>query len=216
VYLGESPFDRDEFAVRAGCHVAAGQLGGRPSGQARTPAPDAGKSAFPGLGDYVSGPAIRHGMLASARLSRLRQGRAGFRRLHRGQVPGSCRSPGLLVTGAGMCSCCGGGCLDPGRGYWLRLARARPRWLASCIARIPGGCAVVSLPVETSPRTAGISAAAGSAVVVAAPWAGALRRGQTIPQRVIATLIAPHDRRGCPAGYHPRRAARPGAVAATL
>ena len=35
-------------------------------------------------------------------------------------------------------------------------------------------------------------------VVVATPRLGALRRGETIPWRVVATLIAPDGRRGSP------------------
>ena len=35
-------------------------------------------------------------------------------------------------------------------------------------------------------------------VVVATPRLGALRRGETIPWRVVATVIAPRERRGSP------------------
>jgi hypothetical protein len=50
--LGESPLDRDEFAVRAGCHVAAGQHGGNDvRGRLELQPQDAGKSAFAGFDD---------------------------------------------------------------------------------------------------------------------------------------------------------------------
>ena len=52
--LGESPFDRDEFAGRAGCHVAVGQHGGKDvRGRLGLQAQDAGKSAFAGFDDGV-------------------------------------------------------------------------------------------------------------------------------------------------------------------
>jgi hypothetical protein len=45
--LGESAVDRDELAVRAGCHVAVGQHGGKDVwGRLELQAQDAGKSAF--------------------------------------------------------------------------------------------------------------------------------------------------------------------------
>ena len=52
MYLGEPPVDRHEFAVRAGCHVTAGQHAGkRVRGRLELQAQDVGKSAFFGFDD---------------------------------------------------------------------------------------------------------------------------------------------------------------------
>ena len=52
--LGESPFDRDEFTVRAGCHVAVGQHGGKDVlGRLELQAQDVSESAFAGFDDGV-------------------------------------------------------------------------------------------------------------------------------------------------------------------
>jgi hypothetical protein len=54
MYLGESPFDRDEVAVRAGGHVAVGQHAGmRVRGRLELQAQDVGESAFAGFDDGV-------------------------------------------------------------------------------------------------------------------------------------------------------------------
>ena len=71
------------------------------------------------------------------------------------------------------------------------------RWLASRIARTCGGCAAMSSPESTicidgwdiRGRWFGV-------VVGATPRLGELRRGETIPWRVIAAQIAPRERRG--------------------
>jgi hypothetical protein len=52
--LGESPFDRDEFAVRAGFHIAASQHGGKDvRGRLELQAQNVGKPAFAGFDDGV-------------------------------------------------------------------------------------------------------------------------------------------------------------------
>jgi hypothetical protein len=52
--LGEPPIDQDELAVRAGCHVAAGQHAGKDvRGSLELQAQDVGKSAFAGFDDGV-------------------------------------------------------------------------------------------------------------------------------------------------------------------
>jgi hypothetical protein len=49
MYLGESPFDRDELAVRAGCHVATRRHAGKHIlCRLAVHAQDVGKSAFAG------------------------------------------------------------------------------------------------------------------------------------------------------------------------
>jgi hypothetical protein len=53
-YFSESPFDRDELAVRAGCHVAASQHAGkRVRGRLELQAQYVGESAFVGFDDGV-------------------------------------------------------------------------------------------------------------------------------------------------------------------
>ena len=57
LYLSESPFDRDELAVRTGCHVAASQHAGKHVRcRLELQAQDIGKSAFlgfeEGIGSY--------------------------------------------------------------------------------------------------------------------------------------------------------------------
>jgi hypothetical protein len=52
LYLGESPFDRHELAVRAGCHVAVGQHAGKRVRRGlELKAQDVGESAFAGFDD---------------------------------------------------------------------------------------------------------------------------------------------------------------------
>ena len=66
--------------------------------------------------------------------------------------------------------------------HYEDLVAAVPRW---------------SSPESTSASAAGISAVAGSAWSWAAtPQLGELRRGETIPWRVIAAQIAPRERHG--------------------
>jgi hypothetical protein len=67
--------------------------------------------------------------------------------------------------------------------------------LASRIARTCGGCAAMS---SIDVRTGGwdIRGRWFGTVVAATPRLGELRRGQTIPWRVIAAQIAPRERRG--------------------
>jgi hypothetical protein len=69
--LGESPSGRDEFAVRAGCHVAVGQHGARacPLGQPGAPGRYRDGSAR-GAGERTAGghrPARRHRLLERLR-----------------------------------------------------------------------------------------------------------------------------------------------------
>ncbi len=55
--LGESPFDRDEFTVRAGCHVAVGQHGGKDvRGRLELQAQDVSEPVFAGFED---GPGLK-------------------------------------------------------------------------------------------------------------------------------------------------------------
>ncbi len=64
--LGESPFDRDELAVRAGGHVAVGQRGGKHvRGGLELAAEDVGESAFFGFDDgagVMGDQAAQHGV----------------------------------------------------------------------------------------------------------------------------------------------------------
>ncbi len=54
MYLSESPLDRDDLAVRAGCHVAASQHAGKHVRcRLELEAKDVGKSAFVGFDDGV-------------------------------------------------------------------------------------------------------------------------------------------------------------------
>ena len=54
MYLGEPPADRDELAVRPGCHVAAGQRAGkRAQRRLELLGQDVGESAFFGFDDCV-------------------------------------------------------------------------------------------------------------------------------------------------------------------
>jgi hypothetical protein len=60
-------------------------------------------------------------------------------------------------------------------------------WLASCIRRTSGNCAAMSSPDSTSVSTAGDIRGRWFGVAVGAtPRLGELRRGETIPWRVIA------------------------------
>ena len=94
------------------------------------------------------------------------------------------------------------GVLDPGRGYLSRRGGLRehdPTWLpslASCITRICGSCAAITTGIDV--RTGGwdIRGRWFGAVVAATPRLGELRRGETIPWRVIAAQFAPRERRG--------------------
>jgi hypothetical protein len=68
--------------------------------------------------------------------------------------------------------------------------------LASRIARICGSFAAMSSPASASALTARLSAARWFGVIVGAtPRLGELRRGETIPWRVIAAQLAPRGRR---------------------
>jgi hypothetical protein len=70
-------------------------------------------------------------------------------------------------------------------------------WPASSITRTYGGCAATSSPV-IDVRTGGwdIRGRWFGVVVGATPRTGELRRGETIPWRVIAAQLAPRGRRG--------------------
>ena len=74
-----------------------------------------------------------------------------------------------------------------------------PTWLpslASCITRICGSCAVTSSGVDVRIYGWDIRGRWFGVVVGAMPRTGELRRGQTIPWRVIAAQIVPRERRG--------------------
>ena len=67
MYLGESPFGRDELAVRAGCHVAVGQHAGkRVRRRLELEAQDVGKAAFFGFDDGVGVMGDQRHSMASA------------------------------------------------------------------------------------------------------------------------------------------------------
>ena len=101
-----------------------------------------------------------------------------------------------------MCSCCRRERPDPGRDTDRRAAASGGHdhtWLpslASCITRTYGSCAAMSSGVDV--RTGGwdIRGRWFGVVVGATPRLGELRRGETIPWRVVAAQIAPRERRG--------------------
>jgi hypothetical protein len=70
-------------------------------------------------------------------------------------------------------------------------------WLASCIPRVCGSCAVMSSP-ESNVHISGwdIRGRWFGVVIGATPRTGELQRGETIPWRAIAAQIAPRERHG--------------------
>jgi hypothetical protein len=70
-------------------------------------------------------------------------------------------------------------------------------WSASCTPRSYGGCAATS-SIGVDVRTGGwdIRGRWFGVVVGATPRTGELPRGETIPWRVIAAQLAPHEHHG--------------------
>ena len=108
------------------------------------------------------------------------------------------RSLGLVVIGFRMCSCCRGERPDPGRDIAARrLAGARP-YLAAVAGIVHREdlwrlCRDELTGVDVRADCWDIRGRWFGVVVVATPRLGALGRGETIPWRVVATLIAPSE-----------------------
>jgi hypothetical protein len=97
------PVDRNEFAIRAGCHVAVGQHGGKDvRGRLELQAQNAGKSAFAGFDDgagVMGDQPAQHGagVLGVAQVTGAVQGIAGPSRL--GRARSRCRAATRRLPG---------------------------------------------------------------------------------------------------------------------